>query len=166
MLSGKLKFKLKLPPNLPPSYLGKHGSIQYWIEPVFGEGILAALATSTRFEGKMQPKERNQLLKKYRKFIKVQPFLDLTAIPSLFSPLTTKVDNSGIFHYKNLIEVIASLGKTGFVAGESIPYSVHIINGSDKFITSSRIALVQVNNIISLSLAVTIWSYVIYAIFR
>jgi len=92
----------------------------------------------------MSLKERNEFLKKYRKTIKIEPYFDLSAYPALHQPMSVMKDNSGMFTNKNLIEVLLSLPKLGYVPNETIEFKIHIINGSDKSITSSAVTLIQV----------------------
>jgi len=102
------------------------------------------MSSSTRFEGKMSTKQRNDFLKKYRKPFKIQANFDLSAYPRLHRHISVMKDNSGFFTSKNLIEVILSLPKLGYVPNESIEFKIHLINGSDKSITSSSLGLIQV----------------------
>ena len=109
-----LPFQFTIPQRCLGSFEGRHGSIRYFLNGHVKTGTLK------------QDHSISTLLT-------VNRIRDINTIPRLLAPvLQSQQKVVGFFNFKSTIEFIASLTRTGFCIGNTLPLTVSVFNGSGR----------------------------------
>lgn len=120
-------FAFSMPNNCPPSYEGCHGFIRY--------SVHVELDRPWKFN------------KKSKKCFSVIPAYDLNLTPGAINPMVnTASKNTGLIFKKGLVSMTASLPKRGYVAGEILPITINIDNGSKDPVVAVRAKMTQMSH--------------------
>lgn len=117
-------FAFSMPANCPPSYEGCHGYIRY--------SVHVELDRPWKFN------------KKQKRCFSVVPAYDLNITPTAINPMVNSASkNLGLLFKKGLVSMTVSLPKRGYVAGEILPITINIDNGSKAPIVAVRSKMTQ-----------------------
>uniref|UniRef100_A0A1I7T7V3 Arrestin_C domain-containing protein n=1 Tax=Caenorhabditis tropicalis TaxID=1561998 RepID=A0A1I7T7V3_9PELO len=120
-------FAFSLPTNCPPSFEGCHGQIRY--------SVHVELDRPWKFN------------KKQKKFFSVVPAYDLNITPTAINPMVNTVSkNTGLILKKGLVTMTVSLPKRGYVAGEILPITINIDNGSKAPVRTVRAKMTELSH--------------------
>ncbi|KAF1764863.1 hypothetical protein GCK72_004813 [Caenorhabditis remanei] len=120
-------FAFSLPFNCPPSYEGCHGHIRY--------SVHVELDRPWKFN------------KKSKKCFSVVPAYDLNITPTAVNPMVnTASKNTGLIFKKGMVSMTVSLPKRGYVAGEILPITINIDNGSKEPVVAVRSKMSQLSH--------------------
>ncbi|CAA19457.2 Arrestin C-terminal-like domain-containing protein [Caenorhabditis elegans] len=120
-------FAFNLPINCAPSFEGCHGHIRY--------DVHVELDRPWKFN------------KKSRKCFSVIPVFDLNITPTAINPMVnTASKNTGLILKKGLVTITVNLPKRGYVAGEIMPITVNIDNGSKVAVSEVSAKMTQLSH--------------------
>ncbi|RCN49576.1 arrestin domain protein [Ancylostoma caninum] len=136
--SHQYPFTLKLPTDLPPSFEGKYGYVRYMLKMELDRPWYRAN-------------------KKNNKAFTVVPTIDLNTVSQAILPakaLKVKKLGNVLFRHGE-VEVECETSKSGFVPGEVIVVSAHVINDSSKDIVKARVELMEISTYVGNSCSQT-----------